>query len=501
MSMQTIHTAPVQAKKRSRAKHIAQAALTLLLLISFLMPMYQVSAWKNVALRNASGGNGITMIGIGNTVSTGLASIVRRARLAEGVQTAIADHAGQLMVTGWCTLLGLLLAAGLFVITFTENLGVNYGKRRNLWLALMCSAGIICLIAGSIQFLSFFESLKAAAASTDEALTAVTTKLYQGDSVPVFSIGIWVYVAAAAFVLLMGTILLPESKGSLRKSLLWFVLPAFCMYSFFVILPAISSIYLGFTTYDGITEASMRFVGLGNYRDLLASARFGSATVNTMIIAFSFTVLINILALALAMAVDKIRWWKNAFRSAFYLPVLISGIIAGFIWRIMFNYSFGVINFALNSLGLASAKFIDVMPNALLSIIFVLLWKQVGYYMIIYLAALQGISHDLMEAASIDGANFRQTFRHITIPMLAGSFTINLTLALINGLKIFDEIAILTDGGPGFSTETITYMIYKVAFGEMRQGLGTAMAVILFLIILVLGGFQSTLLRKREVQL
>ena len=85
--------------------------------------------------------------------------------------------------------------------------------------------------------------------------------------------------------------------------------------------------------------------------------------------------------------------------------------------------------------------------------------------------------------------------------MLAGSFTINLTLALINGLKIYDEIAILTDGGPGFSTETITYMVYKVAFGEMRQGYGTAMAVILFLIILVFGGFQSTMLRKREVQL
>ncbi|MBQ8653304.1 MAG: sugar ABC transporter permease [Clostridia bacterium] len=294
---------------------------------------------------------------------------------------------------------------------------------------------------------------------------------------------------------------LPEKKGALHRNLLWFVVPALTMYSCFVILPAVSSVYLGFTSYDGVTEASMRFIGWDNYKNIFESARFHSATFNTILIAAAFTVLVNVIALAMAVAVDKVRWCKNIFRSTFYLPVLISGIIAGFIWRIMFNYSFGVINFALNAIGLGSVKFIDTMPNALLSIIFVLLWKNAGYYMIIYLAALQGISTDLLEAASIDGANGRQTFRHVTLPMLAGSFTINLTLALINGLKVYDEIAILTNGGPGFSTETITYMVYKVAFGEMRQGYGTAMAVILFIIILVMGGFQSTMLRKREVQL
>ncbi|MDD3336984.1 MAG: sugar ABC transporter permease, partial [Eubacteriales bacterium] len=487
--------------EKPQTKYILQVAFALLALICFLMPMFQISAWKNVSLKNDSNGNGITMLSIATDIQSGLSSIVRKAKLPQEVTTTIVADANQLVMTGWATLAGFIGAAMLFVLVFLENLGVQWGKWRTPLIVTLCAAGILSVIVGMIGFHGFAERLNAAASVTDEALQKVTAKLYQGDHVPVFTVSGWAWAGMAALLLLLGVQLLPQTKGSLRKSLMWFVLPALCMYSFFVILPAISSVYLGFTSYDGVTEASMRFIGFDNYVNIFQSARFGSATVNTLIIAASFTVFVNLLALALAIAVDRVRWIKNVFRSAFYLPVLISGIIAGFIWRIMFNYSFGVLNFVLNALGMESAKFIDVMPNALLSIIFVLLWKQVGYYMIIYLAALQGISADLMEAASIDGANSRQTFRHITLPMLAGSFTINLTLALINGLKIFDEIAILTDGGPGFSTETITYMVYKVAFGEMRQGYGTAMAVILFLIILVLGGLQSTILRKREVRL
>jgi len=485
----------------SSKKHIIQVVLALLLFISFLMPMFQVSAWKNVSLKNDSKGNGITMLSISSSISKGLASAVRKAKLADGVTTTIAQDGAKLSLAGWCMVIGLICVSLILMIVFTNNLGVRWGNHRPALIIALCVIALVCLAVSTLTFLTFRDALNTAAAETDEALAKVTAKLYQGDSVPTLKVGIWVYIAAALLLLMISLQLLPDGKIGFQRSLLWFTLPALCMYTAFVIYPALSSIHLGFTAYDGVTEASMRFVGFDNYTNIFGSQRFLHSLGNTLIIAFSFTILVNVFALMLALIVDKIRWGKNIFRSCFYLPVLISGIIAGFIWRIMFNYSFGVINFVLNSVGLASVKFIDVMPNALLSIIFVILWKQVGYYMIIYLAALQGISKDLLEASSIDGANSAQTFRHITIPMLAGSFTINLTLALINGLKVFDEIAILTDGGPGFSTETVTYMIYKVAFGEMRQGYGTAMAVILFLIILVLGGFQSTMLRKREVQL
>lgn len=490
-----------KSKDKHTWQHILRLLLAMFLVFCFLMPMFQIGEWKNVALKNGLQGNGISMPGAASLLSAQLQSIVRKAKLAEGVTTPVSSAAAPLNITAISSTFGLVSAFLFFFLCFAENLGVNIGKKRKLIFTVLGVVSAVLMIIGILNFQTFAQTIRDAAASTDEALAKVTTKLYQGDSVPSMSVSLWAWLGIVGMLLMAGIQWLPEEKGALQKSLLWFVVPALTMYTVFVITPAISSVYLAFTSYDGITEASMRFIGFDNFVNIFNSARFHSATFNTVIIAAAFTVLVNVIALALAVAVDKVRWGKNLFRSGFYLPVLISGIIAGFIWRIMFNYSFGVVNFVLGKIGMQSIKFIDVMPNALLSIIFVLLWKNAGYYMIIYLAALQGISADLLEAASIDGANSRQTFRHITIPMLAGSFTINLTLALINGLKIYDEIAILTDGGPGFSTETITYMVYKVAFGEMRQGYGTAMAVILFLIILVFGGFQSTMLRKREVQL
>ena len=482
-------------------QHIVSLLLSMALVMCFIMPMFQIGAWKNVALKNGLQGNGISLPGAAAQMNTQLGSVVRKAKLAEDVTTPVAGAASSLTWTALAATFGLIAAFLMFLFCFAENLGVNVaGKRKILFSVLgVITAGL--MIAGIWHFQTFAQTIRDAAASTDEALQKVSVKMLQDGVVPQMSVSVWAWLGIAGMLLMAAIQWLPEKKGTLQKSLLWFVVPALTMYTVFVITPAVSSVYLAFTSYDGITEASMRFIGFDNFTNIFGSARFHSATFNTIVIAASFTVLVNVIALALAVAVDKVRWGKNVFRSGFYLPVLISGIIAGFIWRIMFNYSFGVVNYILNALGMGSVKFIDMMPNALLSIIFVLLWKNAGYYMIIYLAALQGISADLLEAASIDGANSRQTFRHITIPMLAGSFTINLTLALINGLKIYDEIAILTDGGPGFSTETITYMVYKVAFGEMRQGYGTAMAVILFIIILVFGGFQSTMLRKREVQL
>lgn len=119
--------------------------------------------------------------------------------------------------------------------------------------------------------------------------------------------------------------------------------------------------------------------------------------------------------------------------------------------------------------------------------------------MVIYLAALQGVPADVLEAARIDGASGWQLFRRITVPMISSAFTINLTLSLINGLKVFDQISVMTDGGPGFNTETMVYLLYKVGFGEGRQGYGTAVGVILFVIILAMNGLQSTILKKMEV--
>lgn len=294
-----------------------------------------------------------------------------------------------------------------------------------------------------------------------------------------------------------------NSATKRQKTLLLFVIPAFVLYTAFVILPAVSSIYLGFTSWDGVTDASMKFIGLQNYAAIFGSSRFYKALIHTIIVAGFFTILVNVVALMLALAVDHVRFGKNFFRSTFYIPVLISGVIAGFIWTIMYNYSFGIINTLFHNLHLdfLKANWLGKSPNALISIIFVLVWQLAGYYMVIYLAALQGIPTELVEAAKIDGATVFDRFKNITLPLMAGAFTINLTLALISGLKVFDQIAVMTDGGPGFDTETITYLIYKTAFGELRQGYGTALAMTLFVLILVLGIIQVKFLREREVQM
>lgn len=282
----------------------------------------------------------------------------------------------------------------------------------------------------------------------------------------------------------------------------FFLLPAFLLYAVFVILPSLRSIELSFTNWDGLSR-TYEYIGLRNYAEILTSKRFGSAFRNTIYLTVMVTILENVLALALALAVDRIRWAKGMFRAMFYVPVLISGIVSGFMWVTMYNWNFGVLNSILRQAGLGNfaVDWIGDPKNVLNALILTIVWKGVGYYMIIYLAGLQSISKDYTEAATIDGANAIQTFRHITLPLLSGSITVNMTLSLIGGLKIFDQIAVMTNGGPGFASETITYLIYRTAFGEGRQGFGNALAIVLFLIILGFNAIQSKILRNREVQL
>lgn len=291
-------------------------------------------------------------------------------------------------------------------------------------------------------------------------------------------------------------------KWKIDKTALAFISPALLLYVLFIIVPTVSSVYYSFTSWDGISP-EVKFVGLANYREIFTSARFGNALKNTLILTVFISVLENAFALGLAVLVDKVRWWKNVFRSAFYIPVLISGIVSGFIWKIMYNYNFGAINSILTDIGLGQFKQ-DWLGNTSLTLIMigiVLVWKGAGYYMIIYLASLQSVSTDVIEAAEIDGASPWQKFRNITIPLISGAFTINFTLSLINGLKVFDQINVMTDGGPGFTSETLVYLLYKVGFNEGRQGFGTAVGVMLLFIIIILNTIQQKFLRSREVQL
>lgn len=286
----------------------------------------------------------------------------------------------------------------------------------------------------------------------------------------------------------------------INKTAFLFILPCFVLYTGLIILPSLTSIQLSFTNWDGLSS-SYRYIGFDNYYEIFTSSRFFNALWRTLFLTLIVSVGENVAALSLALALDRVRWLKNIFRVCFYIPVLISGIVSGFIWLTMFNWNFGIINSALRLAGLGdfAVNWIGNPNTVLFSLALTIIWKSSGYYMVIYLAGLQGIPKDCLESATIDGANGWQSFWHITFPLLAGSLTINFTLSLINGLKIFDQIVVMTNGGPGFSSETITYLIYKVAFSESRQGFGTALAVVLFVLIFILNGVQSKVLRRREV--
>lgn len=293
-----------------------------------------------------------------------------------------------------------------------------------------------------------------------------------------------------------------KKKKGFDKTAFAFIAPAFIFFTLFIIVPTVSSVYYSFTSWDGISP-NVKFIGLANYKEIFTSSRFANALKNTVILTVFISILENAFALILALIVDNVRWGKNFFRSSFYIPVLISGIVSGFIWKIMYNYNFGTINSILQSIGLGQYKQ-DWLGNTALTLLMigvVLVWKGAGYYMIIYLASLQSVSPDLIEAAEIDGANAWQRFKSITIPMISGAFTINFTLSLINGLKVFDQINVMTDGGPGFTSETLVYLLYKVGFNEGRQGFGTAVGIALLFIIIVLNEIQQRFLKSREVQL
>ena len=293
-----------------------------------------------------------------------------------------------------------------------------------------------------------------------------------------------------------------KTKRKFDKPAFLFIAPAFIFFTLFIIVPTVSSVYYSLTSWDGISP-DIKFIGLANYKEIFTSARFGNALKNTVILTVFISIFENTIALGLALIVDNVRWGKNFFRSAFYIPVLISGIVSGFIWKIMYNYNFGTFNAVLGNLGLDSWKQ-DWLGNSSLTLIMigiVLIWKGAGYYMIIYLASLQSVSTDLIEAAQIDGASPWQRFKSITIPLISGAFTINFTLSLINGLKVFDQINVMTDGGPGFTSETLVYLLYKVGFNEGRQGFGTAVGIMPLFIIIVLNTLQQKFLRSREVQM
>lgn len=284
-----------------------------------------------------------------------------------------------------------------------------------------------------------------------------------------------------------------------RNVLLLFIVPALLMYVTFWILPVLMSFFYGVTNWSGMGD--YKFIGLNNFKYLLKDGTMFNSMKNTVIYAVFVVTYGNIQALTLALILNKKLKAKGFFRTVFYLPALFSTIVVAFLWSYVYAPYYGMISEVFHKLGLS------VVPNllgqketSLLASAFVETWKTSGTMTIIYLAGLQNISEEVIESAKIDGCTGWQAIRFVKIPMLSNTITINVMLGLIGGFKSFDYVFALTGGGPGNSSSTLMYSIYKMAFVESQFGKAEALAAVAFVFILIISVIVLHIMKRKELE-
>jgi len=282
-------------------------------------------------------------------------------------------------------------------------------------------------------------------------------------------------------------------------SFLGMTAPAVIAILLFVEIPFLMSATYSFTKWNGLDKA-VKFIGISNYVELATNdPQLGSAMVFTLLFTVLAVVAINVVALLLAVILDMNIRGKNVLRAAFYIPNIISLIIIGYVWRFIFSRGFDSFG-ALTHLGIFQLSWLGDSHLAFFSVVLVTVWQSIGFYMVIYIAGLQTVPREQLEAAVIDGTSPASRFFRITLPLIMPSVTVAVFYSLSNALKTFDVIFSLTSGGPGTATTSIALDIYKTAFSDSRFGYGTAKSVVLFLLILVLTVFQLNVFKRREVQ-
>lgn len=277
-------------------------------------------------------------------------------------------------------------------------------------------------------------------------------------------------------------------KG-MKKYFWLFVLPTLIAFILAFLVPFIMGIYLSFTKFTTVTNAT--FVGLENYKKIFATPEFTNALVFTTQFVIVSVITVNVFAFVLAYLLTRKLKGTNIFRTVFFMPNLIGGIVLGYIWLIIIN---GILNyFGVN---------LTMDPKyGFWGLVVLLNWQQIGYMMIIYIAGIQNIPNELIESAKIDGASKWTTLKNITIPLVMPSITICLFLTMSNAFKLFDQNLALTDGAPGNKTAMLALDIYKTFYGRVGwEGVGQAKAVIFFLIVAVIMLLQLSITRKKEVE-
>lgn len=288
-------------------------------------------------------------------------------------------------------------------------------------------------------------------------------------------------------------------RGAGRSAANVFYVPALILLALFTAYPLVRGVILSFQSWDGFSPVSS-FIGLENYARLFADPIFGTALLNTFIYGVGSTIVQQILGLALALALDSKLRGRNVLRAVIYLPVLVSPVIMGTMYYLLFQYNVGTLNDIVVALGGTRQAWLADSGTAILVIVTVNSLQFVGISMIIYLAGLQSIPTMYHEAAMLDGANGWRRFLNITLPLLQPAFATSIVLNLIGGLKLFDVIQVMTGGGPGYSTNSVSTLIGKVYFDNQAAGYSAAMGVALFVVIVVFTLLLNAALNRRRIE-
>ena len=284
-----------------------------------------------------------------------------------------------------------------------------------------------------------------------------------------------------------------------RRILFLFIVPALVFYLVFWIPPVLMSFFYGLTNWSGLGDYD--FVGLDNFKFLIKEGTLFNSMRNTIIYAVIVVVWGNLQALALALLLNMKLKARGAFRTIFYIPALFSTIVVAFIWSYVYAPYYGMLYEVLGKVGIGeNLNLLGSTSTALIAVAFVETWKTSGTMTIIYLAGLQNIPEEVMESARIDGCSAWQSTIRVKIPMLANTITINVMLGLINGFKSFDYVFALTGGGPGTSSSTLMYSIYKMAFMEGQFGKAEALAAVAFIFILAISVVTLLIMKRKEIE-
>lgn len=290
------------------------------------------------------------------------------------------------------------------------------------------------------------------------------------------------------------------SKAMRRRNLQYvsLVLPGMLIFTIGLIVPLVLGIYYSFTSWDGMT-AEKTFVGVSNYLRMFRDSNAGSAWWFTIRFTVLNTIIQNIVALLLALALDSGLRCKKIYRTAVFIPCLISAVVVGFVWLKIFG---NVLPALMDAMGLSfNLMLFGSSETVMAGLLIANTWQWGGYWMLIYLAGLQSIPKDLYEAARIDGASAWAQFRNVTIPMLSPAITVCIVGITTGSLKVYDLLVSSTSGGPGRASTSIVYYIYNTAIGGREYGYGSALSVSLIVVLLVIALVQVKVLRKREVQM